>query len=233
MKFSALLYKELRECLPWIVLTAFALLAIGGFLLRTSSQLYYGTYHWRYSHLSSGSVISPYDLIHYPVLNHVGPWLLLSSFIIGLVLGIRHFWVPNFTRTWPFLLHRSANRQSILAAKLIAASISIVVSLGFVWVVLYYYANQPHISILPLTLRNFITGWLFIILGIITYLGTTLSALSTARWYTTKIFGIIFVILVVLAACVGWSFFSVFILIVLCAVVLLTQIFDIFLKREF
>ena len=230
MRFSALLRKELRECLPWMLLAAIAFLALGGFFLR--AEAYYGGYRY-YSRLSPGTAVDYYRFTYYSILEVTGSLLLLSSIGLGLVLGIRHFWIPNFTRTWPFLLHRSVSRKTILAAKLTAGMIAFVISLGPVWVGLYWYANRPEVFAIPQTPRVFIEGWIFITLGLVAYLGTALSSLSTAKWYTTKIFGLVLATVIIFTTFSQWSLVWAFAVIAISVVILLVQIFDTFLRREF
>jgi len=231
MRFSTLLRKELRECLPWLLLAAIVFLAVGGFVLHL--EPYDENYNYRYSRISPCDILSCYDLTYYPILQVTGPWLLLSSIGLGLVLGVRHFWIPHFTRTWPFLLHRSANRQTILAAKLTAASIAFIISLGTLWFGFYWYACRPEVFAVPQTLRVFIEGWIFIMLGFVVYLGTALSALSTANWYTTKIFGLLLATVIIVTTLSQWTLAGIFTAIAVGVAVLLSQIFDTFLRREF
>ena len=231
MRFSALLRKELRECLPWMLLAAIVFLALGGFFLR--AETYDRSHYWRYSRISPGTTVSHYDLTYYPILKGTGPWLFFLSIGLGLVLGVRQFWIPHFTRTWPFLLHRSVSRKTILAAKLTATMIAFVISLGPVWVGLYWYAGQPEVFPIPQTLRVFIEGWIFIMLGLVIYLGTALSSLSTANWYTTKIFGLAFATVVIFTTFSQWSLVWIFTVIAVSVTILLSRIFDTFLRREF
>ena len=230
MRFSALLRKELRECLPWMLLAAIVLLVFGGFFLR--AETYYESDR-HYSRLSAGTVVDHYQLTFYPTLNLTGPWLFCLSIGLGLVLGIRQFWIPHFTRTWPFLLHRSVSRKSILAAKLSAGTIAFVISLGPVWIGLYWYACRPEVFPIPQTVRVFIEGWIFIMLGLVAYLGTALSGLSTANWYTTKIFGLVFAAFVILTTFSQCSLVWVFTVIAVSAAILFSRIFDTFLRREY
>jgi hypothetical protein len=223
--------KELRECLPWMLLAAIAFLAIGGFFLRADA--YDTSLYWRYSRMSPGTIINGYSMIFYPIPYVTGPWLLLSSIGLGLALSIRHFWIPHFTRTWPFLLHRSVSRKTILAAKLTATSIAFVISIVPVWVGLYWYATRPEVFPIPQTPRVFIEGWILIMLGLVTYLGTTLSGLSTAKWYTTKIFGLAFATVVIFTTFSQWSLVWAFAVIAISVAILLSLIFDTFLRREF
>ena len=231
MRFLALLRKELWECLPWILLAAIVFFVMGGFFLRAVA--YQGGLNWYYSRLSPGSTVDTYRLTYRSPLQVTGMWLFCSSIGLGLVLGIRQFWIPHFTGTWPFLLHRSVNRKTILAVKLAAATIGFIISLGIVWVALYWYACRPELFMVPQPVRVFIEGWLFIILGLVVYLGAALSGLSTARWYTTKIFGLAFATIVISTTIVQWRLAWAFAVIIIGAAVLLSQIVDTFLSREF
>ncbi|GAI48504.1 unnamed protein product, partial [marine sediment metagenome] len=73
------------------------------------------------------------------------------------------------------------------------------------WVALYWYANRPEVFPIPQTVRVFIEGWIFIMLGLVTYLGTALSSLSTAKWYTTKIFGLAFATVIIVTTLSQWT----------------------------
>jgi hypothetical protein len=232
MRFSALLRKELRESLPWMLLLVIIFLAIGGFLLR-AQVYYYGLPNWYYSSLSPGNVVDTYQLTRSSPLQMIGPWLLITSIGLGLVLGVRHFWIPLFTKTWSFLLHRSVSRQTILGAKLTAATVALVVSLGAVWIGLYWYAGRSELFMVPPPGRVFIEGWLFIVLGLVAYLGAALTALSTARWYTTKIFSLAFATVVICMIFLNWRLGWAFAMVIIGIVVLLSQIIDAFLNREF
>jgi len=231
MRFSALLGKELRESLPWILLVGIGLLAVGGLMLRMETRM--DRHGWYYSQLSPGATYSTHYLTRHSVLTLPGAWLLVASIGLGLVLGVRHFWIPNFTRTWPFLLHRSVPRISILGAKLAAAVVGFVASLGVVWIVLYWYACRPQIFPLPTPLRVFVDGWVFIVLGLVVYLATALTGLSRARWYTTKIFGLAFATLIFLVTIVQWSIVWAPAVIVISIVILLSQLVYTFLNREY
>jgi len=231
MRFLALLRKELRECLPWMLLAALVFLAFGGFFLRA---LAYDQRHYRYyPNFSSGTLVEHVQLTQHTPLLLTGSCLFCSSLGLGLILGVRHFWIPHFTRTWPFLLHRSVSRKTILAAKLTAGTIAFVISLGTVWVALYWYANQLEAYPIPQTVRVFIEGWIFIMLGLVVYLGTALSGLSTAKWYTTKILGLAFATVIIVTTFSQWSLVWAFAVIAISVVILLSLIFDTFLRREF
>ena len=231
MRFLALLRKELRECLPWMLLAMIVLFVIGGFILRAQANERYYNFHHR--QFSPNSLIQTYYLTHYSPLSPIGPLLFVIPIGLGLVLGLRQFWIPHFTKTWAFLLHRSTNRKNILAAKLTATSIALIISMGLVWIVFFWYASRPELFIFPQTLRVFIHGWIFIILGYMAYLGTALSGLSTTHWYTTKIFGLAFATIIIVTTIFQWSLICAFAVIGIGTVILLSQIFNLFLNREF
>ena len=231
MRFSALLRKELRESLPWMVLAAIIFLGIGG--LSTREVTVYGWHRWHYSTFSPGTVVETYRFNRPSVLNIAGIWLFCTSTGLGLVLGVRHFLIPHFTRTWPFLLHRSVSRQTVLGAKLAAATVALFVPLGAIWVGLYWYVCQPELFLVPPPGRILIEGWLFIVLGLVAYLGTALVGLSTARWYTTRVFGLAFATIVIFATFLQWHPGWAFAMVIIGIVVLLSQIIDTFLNREF
>ena len=86
---------------------------------------------------------------------------------------------------------------------------------------------------MPLPGRVFIEGWLFIVLGLVAYLGTALMGLSAARWYTTKIFGLAFATVVICMIFLQWRLSWAFAVVIIGVVVLLSQIIDTFLNREF
>jgi hypothetical protein len=231
MRFAALLRKELRESLPWMILAAIILLAIGVFTLR--GQAYFRQFNWIRSPFKPGSVVDLYRLTPYSPLAITSIWLLITSIGLGLVLAVRHFWMPLFTKTWAFLIHRSVSRQTILGAKLAAATLALVVSLGIVWIGLYRYAGRLELFTVPPPARFFIEGWLFIVLGLVVYLGTALMALSTARWYTTKIFGLAFATVVICMIFLQWRISWAFAVVIIGIVVLLSQIIETFQNREF
>lgn len=226
-----LLRKELRECLPWMLLAAIVLLAFGGFFLRV--QAYDANRGWSDAYGSPGEFMESYRLTFHSPLAMPGPWLFCSSIGLGLILGVRQFWIPHFTRTWLFLLHRSVGRSTILAAKLAAASAALVIAIGSVWIGLYWYACHAEVFTVPQPTRVFIEGWIFIILGFVAYLGTALSGLSEAHWYTTKTVGLAFAAITIFTTTMLWSLGWAFAVIAVSMALLLSRIFDTFLRREF
>jgi hypothetical protein len=233
MRFAALFGKEFRECLPWMLLVAIVLLAFGGLFLRGQASVTSLIPRWDRAYNSPGSPVEHYRLTFHSPLGPPGPLLFCSSIGLGLILGIRQFWIPHFTRTWLFLLHRSVHKSTILTAKLAAASVALVVALGSVWIGLYWYACRPELFMIPPTARVFVEGWIFIILGFIAYLGAAVSGLSKAHWYTTKIFGLAFAAIIIFITTMSWSLGWAFVIIAVSTALLLSQVFDTFLRREF
>jgi hypothetical protein len=220
MMFLTLLKKELRESVPYI-LAAVLLFSIVSFLMINGYIRHQfdadGSFYWR---LDPGQAINLYRIAHSFPVGEVLGWLIACSLGLGLALGIVHFWLPGLTRTWPFLVHRSVTRTAIFKAKLICALLAVPGLLGITWTIIYAYASQKHLFVpVPYT-RHLIEGWILIWLGFITYLGTSLSALSSARWYTTRLFGLFFSLLAIfpigiqhnLGAAFAWIGFIVLIL---------------------
>lgn len=231
MRFLALLKKEFRECLPWVLLAAAFVLALG--ILAMVNERIRIEQGYGYRVFTPGSSVSSYELSSASFLSFVGLLIFLASLGLGLALGIRQFWVAHFTGTWAFTLHRSVNRATILWAKLAAAVVSVTFSLGLVWLYFYWYAHRSEYFPVPPTTRVFIEGWIFILFGLVVYLGTALSGLSRARWYTTKMFGLAFSVLIFVTIVVQWELALAFLAIIAGVVILLSQIIDTFLSREF
>ncbi|MFC1737737.1 hypothetical protein ACFL1G_01650 [Planctomycetota bacterium] len=229
MRFLALLKKELRECLSWMLLAAIAFLVIGGFVLQATFDVRF----WNYQRFTPGSTVGSYTLTKHPPLSLCGIWLLLISIGLGLALGIRQFWMPNFTKTWGLTLHRSVSRQTILWGKVSAAAISFIISVSIVWLAFYRYSSRPGLLPVPPIIRFFIEGLVFVVLGFVAYLGTALVGLSTAKWYTTKIFGLAFAALILATTLLQYRLIAAFAVMFIGSLILLSQIIYSFLNREF
>jgi ABC-type transport system involved in multi-copper enzyme maturation permease subunit len=239
MKFRALVYKEFRECLPW-VLGASILLAGFGFVFMADSAMY-PDYHYR-TFASGGNIesvqffndldVDVYNLFYYPYVSKSSYLLFVFSFGLGIALGVRQYWVEFFTKTYGFLLHRSVRRGTILGAKLLAAMISFI-PMAVIWGIFYLSGHNREYFPIPPSAGVFAEGLIFVVFGFVVYLSVALVVLSREKWYTTKIFGLGFAIwmLVTLAQQWdrGWAWFVIFVSII----ILLIQITDVFLNREF
>ena len=89
MRFLALLRKELRESLPWLLLAGLLLLGVGLLALRSEAQFARINYqHWSNRQaLGPGEVINAYALVRFPHLAMVAMWLAFIAPGLGLVLA--------------------------------------------------------------------------------------------------------------------------------------------------
>ncbi len=231
MRFLALMKKELRECLPWLLLAAIVFFVFGGLALWERTDM--RSAGWRYRTFSPGSDVNGYSLTRYPAVETAGATLFFTSLGLGLVLGVRQFWVADFMKTWGFMLHRSVSRSAVLWSKLGAAIVTFVVSLGAVWIALYLYACRPELFAIPPAPRIFFEGWLFIASGFLIYLGTAMAGLSKAKWYTTKKVGLAFAVFVLAMSFSLWKPGHVLAAVIIGGGILLVRVIDTFLRREF
>ena len=113
MKFLALVKKEVRECIPWVILAGIVYVAAGSLLLSRMD----------YPNLGEQAFL------------WLGTLLVITSSGLGLILGLRQFLVAEFDKTWTLTLNRPIPRHMIVTAKLVAASLGLVVSVGLPWTV--------------------------------------------------------------------------------------------------
>jgi hypothetical protein len=229
MKFLALLKKELRECLPCLLLAFVVFTFFGVIILRVNIH-YYGYGRWSEE---PGRVISGRAFLQFNPLFGLAPWFLLFSAFLGLLLGAQQFWLPFFQKTWAFSLHRSVRRSTVLWSKLAAAVLIFSVGLGVSWTLMYSYATRPGVLPWPFILRDFAEGWIFILLGMVVYFGAALTGLSIARWYTTRIFGLAFAALIFFLPLYIETLTGGILIILLGLLILVAQTIDLFLNREF
>ena len=105
---------------------------------------------------------------------------------LGLVMGIRQFYVPAFDRTWAFTLHRPIGSKHGCSRQVHRGDTGPGPLLGVPWTMLYLYAAAPGRFMDPVLPGILWEGWLLISLGFVLYLGTAVSSLYRARWYGTK-----------------------------------------------
>ena len=229
MRFLALLKKELRECLPWLAMTAVFLLVFGNLIIWDRAT---GGLDFRYQPFERYSEVYGYNLTRQPTAT-LGVLLFLASGGLAVALGVRQFWVDDFTGSWGFVLHRSAGRPEILAAKLTAGLISFILAIGLVWTYLFWRAGLPDFSPIPLPLRSYIEGWLFIGAGLTGYLAAGLAGISKAKWWTTKLLAPAFAIWMFVSLVTQWQIAWGFAVLAFSAAVLLCLMFEKFLNRQF
>ena len=230
MRFLALLKKELREAVPWIILSLIILFVISWFIIRT--MIIYRGQEYYVGMLSNGKIIDQHMIFRSDVLQEPAVLMFFVSIGLGLVLGFRHFWMPGFTGTWQFLIHRSVTRPAVISAKLTAAAI-LMLCLSIAWLLIAGFADRTERIIIPPESGIVGLGIFYAYLGFIVYMGTALCAITKARWYTTRMFGLFFVFIMFIAILSQTSFTQAFFISVAFFVVLIVQIYEIFLQREF
>ena len=158
--------------------------------------------------------------------------LLIFSIALGVALGIRQYGTEFFSRTWGFLLHRSVNRGTILGSKLLAGLISFI-PMVVIWGLFYIYAHDKRYFPIPPTERILWEGMIFVAFGFVSYLAIAMAAMNKAKWYTTKGLSAAFGIWMFVTLVVQWKLVWAWMTIIAAAVILLIQIIDTFLNREF
>ena len=172
-------------------------------------------------------------LFHQYHLSDLGPILLFIAIGLGIALGGIHFWKPLQTRTWSFLIHRSTSRISILGSKIMVALLGLIVCLGLPWMWAYAQFNHVKVTGFPTPIQILWEGWLLIGLGFISYLGVGLCALSRAKWYGVRFFGLAFAFLVLCCVFMQSSFGASTGVLLAGIAVLGIQLANQFLQREF
>ncbi len=230
MKFLAIYKKEMREALPWIL----AAIAIFGFTVTLASMS--GHLQWYYSDNWYKTEGSPIQISRFTIqspVSAIGPMFFITSLGLGLALGVRQFWMPKFSKTWAFTLHRSIRREGVFFAKLAASVMAFILGQGVPWTLYYWYLTRPDIVPIPLSFRILLEGWVFILLGVLIYSGTAVSGLSTGKWFGTKMFSLIFAIIVMIIAFISQGLLGFTITIIIGLAILMPQLFNMFMNKEF
>ena len=76
-------------------------------------------------------------------------------------------------------------------------------------------------------------GIFYAYFGFIVYIAMGLCALTRARWYTTKMFGLFLVFIMYLIIVGQIKFISAFLMTLVVLAILIIQIYQVFLEREF
>jgi len=226
MKFLALVKKEFRECLPWMCLAFIIFTGFGALLLRGKVLYEEGRRKeiWREEQVVPWCT-SP--------ISDIGPLLLLTALGLGLVMAIRQFYVPAFDKTWAFTLHRPIRLITAVHAKLFVAILGLTLSVGLPWTGMFLYAAIPGRFMDPVLPKVFWEGWLMVGLGFILYLGTAVSSLCQARWYTTKVCGLAFAAGIIFLAMAESPFPAPLVLTAIGLVVLGIQVYALMQSKEF
>jgi hypothetical protein len=216
MRFLALLKKELREAVPWIILSVILLFVISWFIIRLVAFRHGPDYY--YGMLQNGNIINQHLIFRTDIIQ--GSAVLMFFISIG------------FTGTWQFLIHRSVTRSAIISAKLTAGAI-LMICLSIAWLLIAGFAGKSERIIIPPESGLVSLGLFYAYLGFIVYMGTALCAITKARWYTTRMFGLFFVFIMFMAILPQKSFTHAFFISVVFFAVLTVQIYEIFSQREF
>lgn len=122
-----------------------------------------------------------------------GGIFMFGAAILGILIGISQFWVPFFTNTWKFTLHRPIKRSSILSVMLFNAAIIFALIIGGSWSFLWLNAALEF-DVYP-SKSELAQGWLFALEGFMIYLAIALTALNCYRWFTIKLYPLMFVLI--------------------------------------
>lgn len=241
MRFLALLKKELREALPWLLLAAIILGFFGAIMIQAYSHSWregQGYTKWSDSYRydepdRDDPCVDFYRIRGWSFLRDAAGLLLVISIGLGVVSGARQFLMPLALKTWAFTIHRSIPRTTILWAKFAATAITFTISCGAIWTLLWWYASRPGVLPMPPRTRTLVEGWLFVAVGLVVYFGTVLSTLSIVKWYTTKIFGLAFAPCILFFALSQTSIALCIAMIAVGLLILVSQVINTFLNREF
>ena len=95
------------------------------------------------------------------------------------------------------------------------------------------YASKPGVFSLAPGRKMFFESLVYISFGLIVYLGAALSSISTARWYATRIFGLVFAVVISVLAILPLGTIYSFVIMMVAILVLAPQIIHTFSTREF
>ena len=232
MKYLALMKKELRMILPWAILAAAVFTLIGTVVMcvifKQERDVFSG-YNWNWKDESLN--ISWWQMRFRNPFGPLGAWLFFISIGLGLILAVRQFWMPNFSKTKSFELHRPINRGWILSAKLLSAMLVMTISVGGVWVAFYRIGHHrfPNILITEMLIQ----GWIFIAIGYVVYLCLAVCGTDRSKWYATKKVPIVLAILIFITTFTQVQIYIALGIIGCAMAVLMVQLASLFLNRDY
>ena len=229
MKFLALLKKELREAVPWIIFAVISLLVLSWFMISMKAN---SLRNWPYSPIKNGTTVSQSNIFRDDISLESAVLMFYLSILLGLALGFVHFWMPGFRRTWQFLIHRSVTRSIIFASKMSAAAI-MMICLSLAWLLLAGFTGISKRVTIPPESGIVRLGVFYAYLGFIVYMATALCALTKARWYTTKLFGLFFAFVIYIIIISQANIYRALFISIVPFIVLIIQLYQTFLQREF
>jgi hypothetical protein len=240
MKFLTLVKKEFREALPWLLLAAL-FLSISSWVtinLQISNQK-----SWFAGKTSTmfderdlwdkyGDYLKEDDIFQPDIMRKSLRFMFYIPIGLGLILGVRHFFLQGLDGTWQYLIHRSVKKSTIVSSKLVAAALAMS-CLVLIWLLFIGYTNISKKEIIPAGSWMVYLGIFYALVGFIVYMGIALCAITKARWYTTRIFGLFSVLIMLLVILSVTEFIYAFIVSVFVFGILIVQIYQTFLQREF
>jgi hypothetical protein len=229
MKFLTLLKKELRDSLPWIIFAVISLFVISWFMISMKT---YNQRGWPYSPIKNGAIVGQDNIFRDDILLGSAGLMFYLSILLGLALGYTHFWMPGFRKTWQLLIHRSVTRSAIITSKLSASAI-MMICLSLAWLLLARFVSKSERVIIPPDAGLVRLGVFYAFLGFIVYMATALCALTKARWYTTKLFGLFFAFVIYIIIISQPNIYRAFVISIIAFIILIVQLYQFFLQREF
>ena len=229
MKFLALFKRDLREAAPWLALSALAVLLVCGNELREVSRHSQGTLRAISAHMSGGP--NPWYLLEAHRLGGSGLTILLAGAGLGITLAALQYLMPGLLKTWPFTLHRSITRSGILLARMAAAATGMAVGVGGLWTLLFVLAFRTEAMRWGLGLL--LAGWWILAVGLVVYLGAAVTSLGAARWYTTRFFPLLFALGAIATSMAAEGVTGFLIPLLVAVVILVPQLVNSFLNREY
>ncbi len=235
MRFAALVKKELKEILIWATAAGITFAFFGLLILWYRASHPHNYYYWQEE---LGQSIGVYNFTNYSQpLKAIRLVLLAVSVLLAVVIAAVQFDQPNKLKTWPFLIHRSVRRSTILLAKFTASAAAFVVFLGSVWTLFFIYASKPNVFLYPPTIKDYLEGWIFITTAFILYCGAAPSSIAVKKQQINKIsFAFIvpgFTVIICCLALLEGNFYLVLAILIIYLLILLLQTIEIFLNTEF
>jgi hypothetical protein len=220
MSFAALLKKDLRECLPWLLPALIVLLAVG--LEETTSHPWEGTWN---PYGGQGLWMAPDSPVFATACALFGCTLVLS-----VVLAVRQFLMPSMSGEWGFLLH-PAGRRAVLRSRLTIGLLSLLL-LGGVWTGVFLRALRTDVLQVPPPTDVLAVGWVSVGWGCVFYLAVSLSVLSRGTWWGRKTVPLAFALIGLLSA-LGLGITAAGVIVGIAFALLLPQLLWEFNTREF
>jgi hypothetical protein len=231
MRFLTLLKKEFREAVPWFILATLFLSVLCLYSIRMKIPEQEGWYPRGLS-TKNLQVINGFAMFQTDIMEESAGFMFYISIGLGLILAVRHFLLPGLNGTWQFLIHRSVTRRAILSAKLIAAAV-LMLCLSLVWLLLAGYTYISEKVIIPAGSGIECLGIFYAFLGFLVYMGTGICAIIKARWYTTRTFGLFFVLIMFFVIFRMSNLIQALVVAAIVFGILIVQIYQTFLEREF